>query len=194
MGTKTPDTTLQATKQETMPNRTAATGRSNGKTKVHMFPTRNDLKPDTRRKMVALINEQVAGTLDLMTQTKHAHWNCKGPHFIGLHELFDDLAEGLEKHLDVIAERATAVGGFVNGTVRMAAGATQLEEYPATITDGLAHVEALSDRYAALAASVRAAINEADDAGDKDTADMFTDMSRDLDKYLWFLEAHLQTR
>jgi starvation-inducible DNA-binding protein len=142
--------------------------------------------------MVELINRQVAGTLDLMTQTKHAHWNCKGPQFIALHELFDDLAEGLEKHLDEIAERATALGGFVNGTVRMAAAGSELEEFPAAVTEGLAQVKALSERYAALGASVRAAIDDAEEAEDKGTADLFTDMSRDLDKYLWFLEAHLQ--
>lgn len=174
-----------------MATRTLAS-RHNGKTKAQTFPTRNDLDEGTRHEMVALINQQVAGTLDLMSQTKHAHWNCKGPHFIGLHEMFDDLAEGLEGHLDTIAERATALGGFVYGTVRMAASASHIDEYPVSVTDGLAHVKALSERYAALGSAIREAINSADDAGDKDTADMFTDMSRDVDKYLWFLEAHLQ--
>lgn len=175
-----------------MPNRTAAATRSNGKTKAPSFRSAIDLSADTRRKMVDLINKQVAGTLDLMTQTKHAHWNCKGPQFIALHKLFDDLAEGLETHLDTIAERATALGGLVNGTVRMAAEASELEEFPAAVVEGLAQVRALSERYAALGASVREAIDAAEDAEDKGTADLFTDMSRDLDKSLWFLEAHLQ--
>lgn len=175
-----------------MPNRTATAARTNGKTKAPTFRTAIDISADTRRKMVDLINTQVAGTLDLMTQTKHAHWNCKGPQFIALHELFDELAEGLEKHLDTIAERATALGGLVHGTVRMAAAASQLEEFPAAVTEGLAQVRELSQRYAALGAAARAAIDDAEDAEDKATADMFTDMARDLDKYLWFLEAHLQ--
>jgi starvation-inducible DNA-binding protein len=167
--------------------------RATGKTKAPAFETRNDLSADSRSTMVALINTHVAATLDLMTQVKHAHWNCKGPQFIALHEMFDDLAEGLETHLDAVAERATALGGFVNGTVRMAATASQLEEFPAGVTDGLEQVRALSDRFAALAASVRDAIDAAEDADDKGTADLFTDMVRDLDKYLWFLEAHLQS-
>jgi len=175
-----------------MPNRTATATRTNGKTKAPTFRSAIDLSADARRKMIDLINTQVAGTLDLMTQTKHAHWNCKGAQFIALHELFDELAEGLEKHLDTIAERATALGGLVHGTVRMAAAGSELDEFPESVTEGLAQVKELSARYAALGAAVRAAIDEAEEAEDKGTADMFTDMSRDLDKSLWFLEAHLQ--
>lgn len=156
------------------------------------FDTRNDLAPDVRRDMVALLNQQLADTFDLMSQTKQAHWNVKGPQFISLHEMFDEFAEGLEGHIDDIAERATALGGYATGTVRMAAGASRLPEYPTDAIADMDHVRALIERYAALAASTRRAIEIADEAGDKDTADLFTQVSRDLDKWLWFLEAHVQ--
>src|SRR5262249_43910701 len=122
-----------------------------------------------------------------------AHWNVKGPEFFQLHELFDDLAEGVEGYIDMVAERATALGGEAMGTVRMAASASRLAEYPTTLKRGIQHVEALAERYGQVAAGVRAAIDTADKVGDKDTADLFTEISRGLDKHLWFLEAHLQS-
>ncbi|MER2600296.1 MAG: DNA starvation/stationary phase protection protein Dps [Caldilineales bacterium] len=156
------------------------------------FNTSIDLPAKTRTAMVALLNQQLADSSDLYTQTKHAHWNVKGPQFIALHELFDDLAEGLEGHMDEIAERASALGGHVMGTARMAAAASTLPEYPAGVFGSMETVAALVERYAALAKSTRAAIDTADKASDADTADLFTGVSRFLDKSLWFLEAHTQ--
>lgn len=155
-------------------------------------PTRIDIAPKPREKMIALLNAQLADTLDLQTQVKQAHWNVKGPHFIALHELFDDLAGQLEAPVDDIAERVTALGGVAMGTARIAARASRLAELPHDSYDGMKMVALLADRYARLAKSTRAAINSADEAGDADTADLFTGISRGLDKSLWFLEAHLQ--
>jgi len=157
-----------------------------------LFDTRNDLSREARREMIALLNQQLADTFDLMSQTKQAHWNVKGPQFIALHEMFDNFAEGLEGFVDEIAERITALGGYAAGTVRMAAQASTLPDYPTDAVNSMDHVRALIERYAALAASTRRAIDQADAAGDRDTADLFTQVSRDLDKWLWFLEAHVQ--
>jgi starvation-inducible DNA-binding protein len=154
--------------------------------------THNDLDAATRARVIELLNQQLADTFDLFTQTKQAHWNVKGPQFYQLHLLYDTLAEGIEDYVDEIAERATALGGVALGTARMAAGNTRLPEYPAGATESMESVQCLVDRYAALAASTRKAIDAADEAGDADTADLFTEISRDLDKWLWFLEAHLQ--
>ena len=153
--------------------------------------TRIDVAPKLRSSMIALLNQQLADTLDLYTQVKQAHWNVKGPHFIALHELFDKLAEELEGPVDDIAERITALGGVANGTARIAARASRLKEFPDGRIDGLKAVAALADRYAALAASTRAAIDTVAKQGDADTSDLFTGISRGLDKALWFLEAHL---
>ena len=153
--------------------------------------TRIDVAPKLRASMIALLNQQLADALDLYTQVKQAHWNVVGKHFIALHELFDKLAEELEGPVDDIAERITALGGVANGTARIAATASRLKEFPDGRIDGLKAVAALADRYAALAASTRAAIEAAGKQGDADTSDLFTGISRGLDKALWFLEAHL---
>jgi starvation-inducible DNA-binding protein len=159
-----------------------------------MFSTRNDLDKAVRGTMVSLLNQRLADTFDLYSQTKQAHWNVKGPQFFQLHELYDKLAAELQGFVDEIAERATALGGLAQGTVRMSAAHSQLPEFELDITDSLATVEALADRYATVAGSMREAIESAEVQGDADTADLFTEISRALDKSLWFLEAHLQAQ
>src|SRR3954452_6649296 len=108
-----------------------------------MYETENDLPEAARIELSALINQRLADAVDLQTQLKQAHWNVKGPHFIGLHELFDKIAEDVESYVDLIAERAVQLGGIAEGTARVAAGRSRLDEYPLAIADGAAHVEAV---------------------------------------------------
>ena len=142
--------------------------------------------------MVELLNAQLADCIDLQTQTKQAPWNVKGLNFIALHEMFDGINEAVEDYVDDIAERAVQLGGVAEGTVRMVAKRSALAEYPAKAVDGRSHVEALSSALAAFGAAARKGIDQADDFGDLDTADLFTEISRGIDKWLWFVEAHLQ--
>ena len=161
---------------------------------MKMVSTSHDLPASTRQEMAVLLNTQLADTFDLFSQTKQAHWNVKGMQFYPLHELFDELAGCVLEWVDLIAERAVMLGGSATGTARMAAANTRLEEYSAGPINSQASVEALVKRYAMLAESTREAIDTADKAGDADTADLFTEISRGLDKSLWFLEAHLQVK
>jgi len=157
-----------------------------------MFKTKNDLPETMRPKVIELLNARLADAIDLQTQTKQAHWNVKGPHFIGLHELFDKINEDVEDYVDLIAERAVQLGGVAEGTARMAARNSSLAEYPTKAVDGHSHVEALSSALATFGKLVRKGIVDSNDLGDLDTADLFTEVSRGIDKWLWFVEAHLQ--
>lgn len=139
-----------------------------------------------------MLNQQLADTFDLYSQSKKAHWNVKGRQFHQLHELFDDLAKELKSFLDQIAERATALGGTALGTIRMSADRSRLAEYPIDAIGSMETVEVLADRFASMAVTTRAAIDAAEELRDADTTDLFTEASRGLDKDLWFLEAHLQ--
>ena len=159
-----------------------------------MYDTRNDLPTAVRTSVVNLLNSRLADAIDLGTQTKHAHWNVKGPHFIALHELFDQVAEHIEDHVDTIAERITALGGTAHGTLATVSRTTSLAAYPDDITDGIQHVDALSRAVADFGAKMRKAIEESARAGDADTSDLFTGISREVDKDLWFLEAHLHAK
>ena len=157
-----------------------------------MKPTRNSLPAATREALIPLLNARLADATDLKSQLKQAHWNVKGPQFLQLHELFDEIAGRVDVQIDDLAERAVQLGGTALGTLRMAATASSLPEYPAGLTDGLAHAAAIADRLAAYGSSLRAAIDLAASLGDADTADMFTGFSRETDKDLWFVESHLQ--
>jgi len=157
-----------------------------------VYQTENDLPKNTRVELIALINQRLADAIDLQAQLKQAHWNAKGPHFIGLHELFDKIAEEVESYVDIIAERAVQLGGIAEGTVRVAASRSRLDEYPLDIADGSAHVEAVARALSTFGREARMTIEETSALSDADTADIFTEVSRGIDKWLWFVEAHTQ--
>jgi starvation-inducible DNA-binding protein len=162
-------------------------------TKAIQYQTLNDLPADARAALITLLNQRLADAIDLQAQIKQAHWNVKGPSFIALHELFDDIFEAQLEYVDLIAERVVQLGGIAEGTIRVAVSRTRLDEYPLTLTTGPAHVEALSRALSDFGHEVRLAIDEADGLGDADSADIFTEVSRGIDKWLWFVEAHIQT-
>jgi len=169
---------------KTMTSKPAATPR--------MYETENDIAPKRRLELNALMNQRLANAVDLQMQLKQAHWNVKGPHFIGLHELFDQIDEAVESYVDLIAERIVQLGGIAEGTVRIAAARSRLEEYPLEISDGAAHVEAVARALSTFGREARMTIDETNALDDADTADMFTEISRGIDKWLWFVEAHAQ--
>src|SRR5438874_2893505 len=138
-----------------------------------MYETENDISAQRRSELNALMNQRLADAVDLQTQLKQAHWNVKGPHFIGLHELFDQVDEAVESYVDLIAERVVQLGGIAEGTVRVAAERSRLEEYPLTIADGSAHGEAVSKALSTFGQEARASISLADELDDADTADIF---------------------
>ena len=157
-----------------------------------LHTTRIDLPEKVRVEVCQLLNQTLAECFDLYSQVKQAHWNVKGPNFYQLHLLFDEIAGELIEFVDEFAERITTLGGTAFGTVRMAADSSELPEYPVGALADMDHVIALSDRLAQFGARLREYIDECDELGDMDTADLFTGVSRDIDKRLWFLEAHLQ--
>jgi starvation-inducible DNA-binding protein len=157
-----------------------------------MYKTRNDISRDRREDLNSLLNRRLADAIDLQMQLKQAHWNVKGPNFIALHELFDRAAESVESYVDLIAERIVQLGGVAEGTVRVSASRSIIEDYPFEISEGAAHISAVSGALAAFGYEARNGINEATDLDDAGTADLFTEISRGIDKWLWFVEAHAQ--
>ena len=154
--------------------------------------TRIDIDANTRQQMIEILNAQLADTFDMFSLVKQAHWNIKGPQFIALHKLFDELADGLLGYVDMLAERVTALGGIAMGTARMATASSRLDAYPPDLLQDMATVQFLADQMARLAATARSAANQAEELGDMATNYLFIEVVRDLDKWLWFLEAHLQ--
>jgi starvation-inducible DNA-binding protein len=163
-----------------------------GTATVRMYKSSVGVPEANRQAIIALLNARLADAIDLFTQVKWAHWNLKGMHFIQLHELFDSIAEHVESQTDTIAERIAALGGVANGTAREVAARSGLKEADLTASDGASQLKWLVHNVAHHVNALRQAVNESDDLDDKITADLFTSVTRDLDKDLWFLEAHLQ--
>jgi len=161
-------------------------------TQHKLFSTSVSLSEKSRLELIDLLNARLADAIDLKTQTKQAHWNVKGPHFIQLHELFDDIATHADDATDLLAERATALGGVALGTARLVASTSSLSEYDLNAVTGEQHLKALAKSLAGVANASRSGIDQSAQLGDQATADVFTEIVRQADKDLWFLEAHLQ--
>ena len=160
--------------------------------KLTMYETENDIALNKRLELIALMNLRLGCAIDLQMQMKQAHWNVKGPSFIALHELFDKIAEDVESYVDLIAERIVQLGGVAEGTVRMSAAVTRLMEYPLDTGSGMAHVEVVARALSTFGQSARTTIDEMGELEDAVSVDMFTEISRGIDKWLWFVEAHSQ--
>src|ERR1700712_5734175 len=153
--------------------------------------TKNNLKSNAKSVAIGLLNARVADCIDLALLTKQAHWNLKGRQFIGVHEMLDGFRTLVDGYVDTMAERAVQLGGTALGTTQTTAKGTTLPPYPVDIYSIPDHLHALIDRYGKAANNIRASIDQAAESGDADTADIFTEVSRGLDKALWFLEAHV---
>ena len=169
----------------------AHTTRTNGPRRKDMRSTRIDLPPDVRMGMIGLLNARLADATDYVLSIKQAHWNVKGREFIALHEMLDEMFAQAVEYADLMAERAVALGGQARGTLQAAADGTTLAAFPQesnSITDLLT---ALAVNCAKFVKEVRAAAEQATKEEDLGTADLFTEVSRGLDKQLWYFEAHL---
>jgi len=159
---------------------------------TRLYPTKNDLPEASRIEAIALLNQRLADGIDLQTQCKQAHWNVKGPTFIALHKLFDDINAAAQEYADLVAERIVQLGGVAEGTVGVVAERSTLVDYPLGLTTGAEHVAALSDALAEFGRTIRLGIEEMNELEDAGSADILTEISRGVDKWLWFVEAHQQ--
>jgi starvation-inducible DNA-binding protein len=159
---------------------------------ARLYQTKNDLPETARLEVIGLLNQRLADCIDLQTQCKQAHWNVKGPTFIALHKLFDDINEDVEAYVDLIAERVVQLGGIAEGTASIVVDRSTLIDYPLGISSGAEHVAALSDALSQFGRTARIGIEEMNELEDAGSADILTEISRGVDKWLWFVEAHQQ--
>ncbi|WP_313349665.1 DNA starvation/stationary phase protection protein Dps [Paracoccus sp. (in: a-proteobacteria)] len=165
---------------------------ANPKKESFMAVNVKGLSDNARKTAIAELNARLADALALSAAIKQAHWNVKGRNFIAVHELFDTVKARLDEHVDMMAERVQVLDGVAVGTVEKVAKTSTLQEYPTDLTKAEDHIKAVCERMRDYGEKVRAAIDAADEAGDADTADLFTGASRTADKDLWFLESHLE--
>ncbi|MFG0335175.1 MAG: DNA starvation/stationary phase protection protein Dps [Maioricimonas sp. JB049] len=161
-----------------------------GNTQMH--DTRISLNEEIRTKSIQLLNARLADAIDLALQLKLAHWNVRGPHFLPLHELFDKITESVGVHADMIAERIGALGGTARASLQSVASNSGLDRYPEDVSSGIEHVKLVASSLAKFGGAVRENIEQASSIGDAATEDLLTEVVREIDQHLWFVEAHLQ--
>ncbi len=154
-----------------------------------LLPTRNNTPEEVKQETIKLLNHLLADFLSLALDTKQAHWNMRGKTFIAVHEMLDPFHKQLMDYADELAERIAQLGGVAYGTPDLIASESSFEAYPTNIHCVRMHLTELSVRYGALANALRAVVDKK--LCDEGTLNLVTDMSNTLDKYLWFIEAHL---
>jgi len=164
-----------------------------GASSVKLFKSHQYLPEDVRKQSIAALQPRLADAIDLRYQVKTAHWNVKGPSFIALHELFDKISEEADEYIDHIAERIQKLGGVSEGTIKIAAQRSSLSEYPVSISNGKEHVEALSSALAQFGKLIRDTSKKIEENGDGGSVDVLNEIADDVDKWIWFVEAHNQT-
>lgn len=151
------------------------------------------LPEEQQAKLIEMLNRRLADTIDLQLQSRQAYWNVKGPHFMALRELFDKVTEGVEEYANLIAEHIVQLGGMAEGTAHAVARRTSLDEYLLATADGKGHIDALTATLAAFGKHARYASEQATELKDADTADIFKEIARGIDKWLWLVETSQQS-
>jgi starvation-inducible DNA-binding protein len=157
-----------------------------------LYPIPNSLASDTRDQVARLLNQRLADCIDLQTQCKQALWNVQGPGFAAPHKLFAGIDAAVAGYVDLIAGRVVQLGSVAEGTARSVAQRTSLAGYPLMLTTGAAHVAALAGALAQFGRLARIGIEEMNALHDADSAELLTEVSRGVDQWLWFVEAHHQ--
>lgn len=183
-----------AQQQRSTPSETTGSGQSQAPPADagQQYPTRSYLPENVRATSVGLLNQALADLSAVTMQLKHAHWNVKGIEFYQLHELFEDLYESFEPHIDTVAERASALGGRPMGTPAAVAQQTTIPQLSHADVDGQSVLRELADRLSVLDATLYQQIETANQQGDLDTADLLNEVSRDVTRAQWSIESHLQ--
>ncbi|MDB6181873.1 DNA starvation/stationary phase protection protein Dps [Paracoccus fistulariae] len=150
------------------------------------------LTDNARKTAISELNARLSDAIALGLAIKQAHWNVKGPNFIAVHELFDTVYANVQEHVDTMAERVQVLDGVALGTLEEVSKAGTVKAYPTDLTKAADHIREVSERMRDFGEKIRAAIDATDEAGDADTADIFTAVSRTADKDLWFMESHLE--
>jgi starvation-inducible DNA-binding protein len=157
------------------------------------MPRKKNAQPgEQQAKLIELLNRRLADAIALQLQSRQAYWNVKGPNFMALRELFDKVTEGVEEYANLIAERVVQLGGEAEGTAHTVAERSSLNGYRLSSADENSHIDALLTTLTDFGRHTRYANAQATELKDADTADIFTEIARGIDKWLWFVETSQQ--
>jgi starvation-inducible DNA-binding protein len=143
-------------------------------------------------RLAELLQKQLSTYNDLHLTLKHIHWNVVGPSFIGVHEMIDPQVELVRAYADEVAERIAALGASPKGTPGAIIQDRDWDDYSVGRDTVPAHLGALDLVYNGVIEDIRQAIEETEEL-DPVTQDILIGHARDLEKFQWFVRAHLES-
>ena len=149
--------------------------------------TPTDLGSNARRDIAAALNVLLADMFALYLKTKNFHWHVSGPHFRGLHLLFDEQADQIFATTDDIAERVRKIGGVTLHSIGEIARLQRIPDNDADYVDPLDMVEELRSDNQALVASLREVHDLCDEENDVATASLIESWIDQAERRVWFL-------
>jgi starvation-inducible DNA-binding protein len=155
-----------------------------------MSKKNNALPENVQARLIEILNRSLANAIDLQLQSRQTYWNVKGHNFLSLRELFDKISEEVEEYTNLIAERIVQLGGKAEGTAHTVAGRSSLDGHLLASTD---HIDTLATTLTNFGRHTRYASAQAIELKDADTADIFTEIARGIDKWLWFVQTSQQS-
>ena len=163
---------------------------ANAKTKSKF--TLPGLSTEEGSKVVTILQERLVCYNDLHLTLKHVNWNVVGPHFIGVHEMIDPQVELVREFADQVAERIAALGASPKGTPGAIIAIRSWEDYPLGRDTVENHLHELDRVYDGVVQSNRTAMEDLEEL-DLVTQDILIDHTAELEKFQWFVRAHLES-
>ncbi len=138
-----------------------------------------------------LLQKALSRYNDLHLTLKHVHWNVVGPNFIGVHEMIDPQVELVRGYADEVAERIAALGASPQGTPGAIQKDRTWDDYSVGRDTVQAHLAALDLVYTGVIEDTRKSIERSGEL-DPVTEDMLIGHAGELEKFQWFVRAHLE--
>jgi starvation-inducible DNA-binding protein len=142
-------------------------------------------------KVADLMQKQLSTYNDLHLTLKHVHWNVVGPNFIGVHEMIDPQVELVRGYADEVAERIATLGKSPLGTPGAILKDRTWDDYSVERDTVQAHLAALDLVYTGVIEDTRKIIETLGEL-DPVSQDMIIGHAAELEKFQWFVRAHLE--
>lgn len=151
------------------------------------------LTDEQRNGVIELLNRNLADVYLLLVKTRKYHWDVVGPQFRTLHGLWQEQYEALSQHIDDIAERTRALGGYPLGTAEGFLRHASIKEHPNDLPTATEMVKRLYTDYEQIVRNLRGYIEQCSDKyNDEGTADFFTGLMEEYEEAAWMLRSFVE--
>ncbi|NYI25129.1 Dps family protein [Aeriscardovia aeriphila] len=153
--------------------------------------TNPGLDEETSEKIITILQNRLSNEQEAALVLKHAHWNLVGPNFIAVHEMLDPEVDSVLNQADETAERISQLGGSPMGRADDVVANRNWDKFELTGRKSVEeYLKALIAYYEQFIAADREAIKQLDEL-DVISSNIIQDHVQDLEKFLWFMRAHL---